>query len=269
MPLSDPDTVLRLVERIAAVGVVVSSLEWLARPEQLRDESAFGWEGLSTRTAWTSTGPVGAVLGALFRYPAVLAVCAVRLAAAVVLLAPVGPTARVGSVAAITALALLLRLRTPVGLDGSDQMSTIVFVTVALAHLAPSARGVELCLWFLALQACLAYVTAGWLKLTQPLWRDGTYLTRILRSQTYGYPALGTYLDVRPAAARWMTSGVLAFECLFPLALVLPPPAAVVAVATGLAFHVATALTMGLNTFVWSFAAAYPAVLHCSHLWGR
>ena len=44
--------------------------------------------------------------------------------------------------------------------------------------------------------------------------------------------------------------------------------------AGGLLFHVASAVLMGLNTFLWAFGATYPAVFYCSvicamRLWGH
>ncbi len=38
-------------------------------------------------------------------------------------------------------------------------------------------------------------------------------------------------------------------------------PGALVIIAGALAFHIGVALIMGLNTFFWAFASAYPALL--------
>jgi hypothetical protein len=53
---------------------------------------------------------------------------------------------------------------------------------------------------------------------------------------------------------------VIVGECGFPLVLVASRPLRRAMLAGGLLFHAAVALLMNLNTFFWSFAAAYPAL---------
>ncbi len=257
----DSAAALRIVEQVAAVGVIVSCLEWLAQPAKLRDDALLGWATQRNRAAWLVRARYGRLLDALFAFSGAIALHVLRLACAVTLVAPWtdGPL-RVACVLTLAGLALALRFRLPIGLDGSDQMLSIVLVTVALAHVVDSETGRVLCLAFLACQACLAYATSGWLKLADPLWRDGTYLGRVLSSTTFGHPRLGAFLLRNRRAARLLTAAMLGFECLFFAGVLLGGPAAVVAIACGVAFHLATAVFMGLNTFVWAFVATYPAV---------
>ena len=56
---------------------------------------------------------------------------------------------------------------------------------------------------------------------------------------------------------------VIVFELLFPLALVAPNSLMFSLFAIGAIFHLGNALVMGLNTFLWTFLAAYPAVWYC------
>lgn len=58
---------------------------------------------------------------------------------------------------------------------------------------------------------------------------------------------------------------VIAFECSAALLILAGTPGAVAIIAGGLAFHVGIALVMGLNTFLWAFASAYPALLYLAH----
>ena len=41
----------------------------------------------------------------------------------------------------------------------------------------------------------------------------------------------------------------------------MPRPLALAVLAAALVFHAGNAAIMGLNTFVWAFAATYPAIL--------
>ena len=52
--------------------------------------------------------------------------------------------------------------RAPLGLDGSDQMSLITFVAVAIYKLFPGDVHIaQASLWFIAIQGCLSYFVAG------------------------------------------------------------------------------------------------------------
>ena len=45
-----------------------------------------------------------------------------------------------------------------------------------------------------------------------------------------------------------------------PLLVLTGPRGCLVFIAAGLAFHIGIAFTMGLNLFLWSFAATYPCL---------
>jgi hypothetical protein len=80
----------------------------------------------------------------------------------------------------------------------------------------------------------------------------------------YGCAPVGRFLAARPRLCAVLARGAVAFECLFPLALVLPLPMRLGLLAAGLLFHLLNGLFMGLNTFFWSFTATYPAILYCA-----
>ncbi len=57
-------------------------------------------------------------------------------------------------------------------------------------------------------------------------------------------------------------------EILFPLSLAAPPHLLFAVLAAFLVFHVSNALFMGLNSFVFPFAATYPSVVIANELIG-
>lgn len=261
--LGQPSLALGFTERIAAVGAVLASLELLARPAVLRADGLLSWPVARLRSARLSAGPAAAVLDPLLATPGVYALGAVRAAGGtVVVLAPSGS---VPSVAALTVTALsslLLMTRTSYGNDGADQMLLLVLVPSALARLVGSDRALTYALWFIAVQCCLAYVTSGLGKVAGRSWRDGTGLVGVLTTRTYGRPTLARLLRQRLGLARLLSWWVIAVEVAFPLVLVAPRPVVVLLLAAGLTFHVTTAVVMGLNSFVWAFLAAYPALVY-------
>lgn len=263
-PFTDAAETLRLVERLAAVGACIASAEMLTRRGNLRDPGLLGWPVSQLRHR-ALAGGAARVLDAAFAYPNVLALVGLR-AAAAACLAVVAPRGGVEAalVATVAATSVALPLRSPFGMDGADQMATYVFCLLALALLLPHPAVIAACLWFIALQSCLSYLTAGVAKAVSREWMGGMALVGISSTRMYGAPPAAAFLRRHPALVPWLSRSVVAAECLFPLALVTPRPVALLLLAGGLLFHLLSAVFMGLNTFLWSFAATYPAILYCA-----
>jgi hypothetical protein len=79
----------------------------------------------------------------------------------------------------------------------------------------------------------------------------------------YGSPLAARLVKGRCRVCAALAWSIILAECLFPLALLTPFPITLVLLAAGAAFHIASGVFMGLNTFIWSFLATYPAVLWC------
>jgi hypothetical protein len=257
-----------VVAKLEAIGVLIASLEYLFEPKHLRDEGLMSWSVGATRSGWLSDAPFGPLLDAVLRYPRVLGLISIRaLLLAVLLCCP--PSALMypwvlGSLTIpVAAVACLMMVRNNFGQDGADNMATIVFVAFALACVAPTRLVRSACLWFVALQSCLSYATAGMAKASAAHWRDGVFLVKVMGTETYGHPATADFLIPRPKLTRWVARSMIAWESSFPLVLFLPVRWAVAALAVGVLFHLANALFMGLNTFFWSFVGTYPAILYC------
>lgn len=251
---------LSLTERIASIGVMVSSLELLARHRDLRDQGLFSWEIASSRTHLSNRSlAIGKVL---FSHAGAVTMIVVRLLAAVALwVVPGGDAARTGLCVIVALSYGGVFWRTPLGHDGADQMTYLVFLSAALARAVGGARSLTVALLFVAAQATLGYFAAGLAKVVSPVWvKEG--LKGILGTLAYGHASMHRLMSQRPRLARTLAAGVVGWECLFPLGVAAGGPALIVMLASGVAFHAVTAVTMGLNNFVWAFAATYPAILY-------
>ena len=250
--------------RLAAVSIVITSTEYLAAPRHLRDDGLMSWTVSSARESWLVTTAIGRGLEAIFAYPRVLVLIALRGVLALALL--FGPSWMSGQAAIVGTLALtsvLVMLRSIYGQDGADHMVVIVYVSLTLAALVPTPTARAAALWFIALQGCLSYATAGIAKVISPLWRDGTHLIRVMGTKSYGNPTVSDYLNAHRVVARMVAIFIILWESAFPFVLFLPAPAAAAVLVVGALFHLSNAFVMGLNTFVWSFIATYPAILYC------
>lgn len=121
-----------------------------------------------------------------------------------------------------------------------------------------------LALWFIAMQSSLSYATAAIAKIVSPVWRNGAALRQIFNTKTFGSRRIASVLRDVPQfawAACWL---VILVELLIACSILFPPPATAALLALGLAFHLANAILLSLNTFPWTWAATYPAMFFCS-----
>jgi hypothetical protein len=142
-------------------------------------------------------------------------------------------------------------------------MAGFIFATLALTRLFPHPAVEVAFLWVLALQSALAYFTAGYAKLVSPIWRSGSAIPGISSTRMYGSAWASRFVHGRGWFCVGLAWSIILAECLFPLALIVPLPFALALLVAGAVFHIMSGVVMGLNTFIWSFLATYPAILWC------
>jgi hypothetical protein len=262
----DLDITYSVIVILASTGMFIASIELLTLNEEFEDSGFFSWGVL--RTASTSTLSVGTgtstdVISHPLFFPAVTGARA--LAALTLVLFPNNPALSTLCIFAVIVASFVMFWRAPLGLDGSDQMSLIIFVAIAIHKLFPGDVHVaQASLWFIAIQGCLSYSVAGIAKVISPVWRSGQAVRRILATRTYGTSWTASLVSGRGVTCLVLAWFVMVFECTFPLVLAFGHTGFVVFAILGTCFHIANAVTMGLNTFVWAFVATYPAILFCA-----
>ena len=250
---------LQAVQIGAGTCVVLSSLEYLHLRAEFKDEGWLSWRIARDLHRTNPAAAVSRAMDAAFSYPAVLGLIAVRMGLGLVLLvAPFGHSLAAGAAALAGLTCFALARRCPFGQEGSDQLTLLLTTSLAIGSLSP--RAAILALTFIALQLCLAYVTAGAVKLLSPGWRNGTALQGIFRTRVYGHPLIARIVSqaLVAAALSWL---VIGWELSFPLAILAGRGWFWAALLAGVAFHVSTAVFMGLNNFMVIFLAAYPALI--------
>jgi hypothetical protein len=260
------ESALDACERIAAIGVLVFSLEWMYLRRELHSDRLLAWDVLGLRDGWSTSRAVDLVL----RDARLWYLQVIRAAMALAIIFTIGhSTIRLVCLCGIIAIGMIWRMRVPLGYDGSDQMASIIFIVAASSRAIGTPIALSAGVLFIAAQGILSYTSAGWAKVFQPGWRDGSYFRQILTTSSYGtHRAANTFLT-NTRVARMATLAVLGLECLFPLVLFLPKSFALGILVAVTAFHVACASLMGLNTFVWCFSATYPAILFARAALGR
>lgn len=255
---------ISLVLRICAIGAFISTAEYLRNPRQLADDGLMSWSVSRFDRPELAGGPVGSVAHAVLRYPRVLPLLVARLTVLAVIVLIPAPLERIPVLVVGAALLTLAPMaRTRYGHNGADQMTFLIFAGAAVALTAGGKLAESAFLWFVAIQVCLSYGTAGLAKLSASGWRDGSLFAGILGVRMFCAPAVTRWARRHVAFVRWGARGVIGWECAALIILVLPLPGALAMLALGFLFHAGTAVMMGLNDFFWAFTATYPAVLYC------
>jgi hypothetical protein len=262
----DPDTAYALIEILASVGVFIASVELLTLKGEFEDGGLFSWDVLRTvsrATLSVGTGRRRQLISHPFFVPAVTGTRA--LAALTLVFASNNQALSIACVFTVIAASIVVYWRAPLGLDGSDQMSLITFVAVAIHKLfSGDVHVAQASLWFIAIQGCLSYSVAGIAKVISPVWRSGEAVRRILGTRTYGSSRSASFVSGRDGVCIALSWLLMLFECTFPLALAFGETGFAVFAVLGVFFHISNAVIMGLNTFVWAFVATYPAILFCA-----
>lgn len=261
---------LRLVCILMSFSVLISSIEWLSLLRNFDHRGVFSWNVLSLGHSPSFIIPRSCL--DLLMSPQLYGVM-LTFRAAAAFWCCLFPLASFIPVAVMLASQILIHYRCKYGLEGADQMVLIVLVVLFVDSVCRSEAISTLSLIFLAGQSCLSYFIAGIAKCFGSSWRSGIAVRDIFRSRNFGESNVSRLLRSFPVLSVVATYLVLIFECTFPLVFFLPFPYSLVYLALGCGFHVANAWLMGLNLFLWTFLATYPAVAHCSYwlsrsIWG-
>lgn len=158
---------------------------------------------------------------------------------------------------------LVVRSRGPV-CGGSDSMFFQVqlglfLVALGFCHSTMPRLG----LGWIAAQSVLSYFLAGVGKLRNSAWHNGAALQRLF-SSTGPYVLWSGIRGLAQAKLLCVLAGwgIVLFELAFPAVLFVPMEGRWVFLGMALAFHAANAMVLGLNRFVWAWAATYPALLY-------
>jgi hypothetical protein len=252
----------RLILVICCIGLGISTLEFLTQVCEFSSSGVYAWRILQLRYEGSGAQFVRWVLLPIHRAfgVGVLLVCRLCLIALLLLL-PLGTMPAIMALWVLTILSLLFTMRRAIGDDGSDQMTSIVLVALAICITPWSdAMAVYVGILFIAFQACLAYSAAGVAKLISPVWRSGDAIFKVFNTCSYGNRRVADALKDMKGIRLGMCWTVMLVETLFPLCIVLPYPAVWIFLVTMGLFHVGCAVIMGLNVFQFAFIATYPAV---------
>jgi hypothetical protein len=148
----------------------------------------------------------------------------------------------------------LLELRLPQYVDRGDSAARLAlfYLLFVLPMGARPAAG-SLAIWLhnvavvaIGLQAATIYLAAGLAKLAGTSWLEGTAIYQVAQVSELSHPAFAAIVR-EPLVTAFGSYGTLAYELLFPLAMV--SPLRLPWIGAGILFHVAIGGLMGLVSF--------------------
>jgi hypothetical protein len=246
----EADVMLRLTSALLGLWGLLNALQWLADLKSWRAGGAGGWDLAEQRVSRIYQS---ALLRACFTDSGLYALVVGQLLVSLTLLV----LPHLLLLALFWLVTALLALRS--GADGADKMALVVSVGAMLQLSGNQTLAFAGTLW-IAGQLTIAYATSGWSKLFLARWRNGEAPRQALSSYMWGHRWSAALLQRRGLALA-LGWAVIVAEILFPLALFAPMPVLIAVLAGFWAFHWAIAWLMGINTYPWAFAAAYPSVL--------
>lgn len=149
---------------------------------------------------------------------------------------------------------------------GSDYMTLIVVFCVILSKIPYRSEVlVHGALWLIAIQTCSSYFISGLVKLKRKSWRTGVALSGFLTSSIYSPPKVIVRALQKPNQflSKALSWSIILFELGFPFSL-LHPKVCIAFISLAVAFHLVNVWVFGLNRFLFSWGATYPALYYCS-----
>jgi hypothetical protein len=266
MPALTAEDALRLSSAGAGLALLLNSAELIAAYGIMADDGLLSWRVSRVQTRWRARRRMSSGFALTMTAPRFRRVLWVRLGIACGLLVSCATGTGLGvSLPIALVAALAVSVRSPYGLDGAFQMTIVILVAFSLGEIGQalgSRHALDLAVGTVALQLALSYAIAGFAKAVSPMWWEGRALRGIMLTQTYGAPGLFGRIATSDALWRLPSRFIIAFELVLGCFPLLPTSAAVAVLAVGVAFHAGNAAVMGLNDFLVSFLAAYPAAIY-------
>lgn len=261
----DISTTLSLVALVSGIHAIYSALELLSVRDRYGPGGLLEWE--PSRLFLTNVPGLSLLEPILSRYTYVLVVRLILgpMLIATVLLETTSLMLPLVGLLAITDVFTMFRHSG--GLSGAFHMSLVVNTGLTIALAAPSDSTLEFAaILFIAVQGLLGYFISGLAKVLGRDWRSGNAIHEIISTNTWGHPWVYEKVRQFPKLSAHATRAVVAFEFIFPIVLFFSVPAIYAMFALAIVMHISISLMMGVNGFLTSFTATYPAILYVSQL---
>lgn len=252
---------------VACIGLAIQTLEDLTRFNVYTDTGILSWKITQAQFSWSFSKLKGRVLDFILNESAFKALLIIRLftIATVICTAILGGNRVIfASTSFIILLSLIAHsLRTIYGLDGTHQLYIVIFAGTCIASSFPEESiAFKSAIGFIALQTVISYFSSGVHKLRSVIWRSGDAVVGIFSARMYGNRWVYLILQKFGLLAFVLSWSIIVFEISFVFVFIGEPKLTIFMLLSGIAFHLSTAVFMGLNNFLFAFLSTYPAIIY-------
>lgn len=256
----------QVITWLTCIGLLIVSFEYLAIHKEFKPNGVYSWKVFRSRHNFINN-KLFHKFDFLFGYTAFIVSQLLIIGCCVMLPFAQDHLFKAILIAIICLISLMISFRNIVGADGSDQLFSIILLTLFISYLINDPFIYKVGLIFIAAQVILSYVVAGIAKGISQKWRSGQAITMIMNTKTYGHEKIATMLSSSSRAFNiFLCWNIIVVECLFFAVIFLPYPWFIPFLIWGFLFHLYNAVVMGLNNFFWAFLAAYPSIFYLNHL---
>ena len=249
------------------IYLIISSLEYLHIRNAFKSNGVFSWTIFSSRGSYINSYFPLRRVRFLFGYEGFIVNHIIRIVCCIALFFVNDYAIKTTLLSFLAISSLILSYRNVIGNDGSDQMNSIICMTLAIAFLSKNIFVFKTGLVFIACQSIVSYMIAGIAKLLSTKWRAGIAIYQIMNTKTYGNQKIALYLSKAPKLVCYILSWkIIGVETMFFMVVFMPYPWFFLFLAWGFLFHIYNAITMGLNNFFWAFMATYPSIIYLHYL---
>ncbi|HEY9000080.1 MAG TPA: hypothetical protein VIM89_01915 [Mucilaginibacter sp.] len=257
---------LGLINLFLVIYILIDSFEKISIYKEYLTGGLFSWSLLRKNSFFTSRSEsfrnfIDVIFPARpwFFLIALRIVCCLSL-----LVLPTASPLLVCSYAVLFIIGSLMNLRNlAYGAESENRFSLIIIGALLLRSLVPTDMVTLAALWFIALQTCLSYLTAGISKLMNVNWRNGNGFKRIATSYEYtSIKKVNIFFEEHKTLTRSINWLIIVFECAFPVVLFAGRGVLWCFVIGGIILHVTIAIGLRLGKFFWIWVATYPALIY-------
>jgi len=249
---------------LVTISTVIGSAEFLVQSRQITD--AFNWNIIEShyRILGHNSRPsrVLRLLSKVRDNSGLRSLVVIRSVCAIGAMVAFFPLPKLSAFAAFACIVcgVVLHSRLLYGLDGSDQMTNIVWAGLCAFLLTDVAWLREIGVAFIGLQFVLAYLTSGIAKLCSSEWRTGKAIPSIVSTVEHGNLFVSRLCQL-PLVGWIVCWATISFEVFGPILGFLNVKLLLFFVVSSIFFHSMIAVVMKLNLFLWSFLAALIAYM--------
>lgn len=258
------DTIFYII-LFTAIGIFVDTIEKIFAFKEYQKEGFLSWTSFRTNKYFSHKLKIFLpLLDIIFSDAVWLAIIFFRLFCATLILFVSNQAINISCIIYLLFSGGLVNLRhAPFGAETQNRFSLTILLALLIAHLLPTPKTQHICIWFIALQLCFTYFTAGIYKIKNNEWKNGNGFINVVQNTQFNLSkGIVKYFTKHLFLGKLINWNVIIIECLFPLVIFLTTPFHYFFLTWGLLFHLLIAFFLRINKFMWIWFACYPSILY-------